>query len=230
MAAHADDLVVLEAEPAASSGDPDGREPDGGFPNRVRVDLDDPAAVVRALDAAVAMAGADSVDAVVYAHLDPEALRPRPIVELTDDDWDRTCERQLRAALNVTRAAHDRLQATAGSLVFVCPTIALQGAAGLTPLAAAAEGQRVLAKSAARQWADDGIRVNIVAPATADLMDDATRTSTATADARRGRIPMGAGFDLDAALAGLLGFLVSDASRYVTGVTIPVDRAQVTAL
>ena len=60
---------------------------------------------------------------------------------------------------------HPHLAGNDGRVVFVTPTIALSGAAGFAPWATAIEGQRLLAKSAARQWGKDGITVNCVAPA-----------------------------------------------------------------
>jgi 3-oxoacyl-[acyl-carrier protein] reductase len=50
-----------------------------------------------------------------------------------------------------------------GAIVVVLPSIALTGGPGLAPFAAAAEGIRLLMKSAARQWGAHGIRVNAVA-------------------------------------------------------------------
>ena len=47
----------------------------------------------------------------------------------------------------------------------VTPTAWATGVPGLAAYAAAVEGQRLLAKSAARQWGRDGITVNCVAPA-----------------------------------------------------------------
>ena len=104
-------------------------------------------------------------------------------------------------------------------------TVGLQGAVNLAMLAAVAEGHRILAKSAARQWANDGIRVNIVSPSVHDLLDDPL--DVRFADARRGRTPIDS-YDVDAALREVLPFLL--ATRAVTALTVPLDGAQVTAL
>ena len=56
------------------------------------------------------------------------------------------------------------LAARGGHLVFVTPTIGITGVDGLVPYATAVEGIRALAKSAARQWGEAGVRVNCVAP------------------------------------------------------------------
>jgi 3-oxoacyl-[acyl-carrier protein] reductase len=50
-----------------------------------------------------------------------------------------------------------------GRIVLVVPTIGMAGAAGLVGYTTAIEGIRAMAKSAARQWGSDDVRVNLVA-------------------------------------------------------------------
>jgi 3-oxoacyl-[acyl-carrier protein] reductase len=183
----------------------------------IDVDLDDRAAVARALSG--------EMTAVVYAHVDPQCLAAQAFVEVDPAQWDAQCEKQLRMFLHVVQASYASLARSRGALVCVCPTIALQGAAGLALFAAVAEGQRILAKSAARQWANDGIRVNIVSPAIHELLDDPL--DARFADAQRGRTPISS-YDTDAALREVLPFLLS--TRAVTALTVPLDGGQVTAL
>ncbi|MEO8697239.1 MAG: SDR family oxidoreductase [Acidimicrobiales bacterium] len=183
----------------------------------VDVDLDDRGVVAEALPA--------DVSAVVYARVDPICLEPQSFVDVDPALWDAACERQLRMLLHVVQASYAALARSRGAMVCVCPTVGLQGAANLAMLAAVAEGQRVLAKSAARQWANDGIRVNIVSPSVHDLLADPA--DARFVDARRGRIPIDP-YDVDAALREVLPFLL--ATRAITAVTVPLDGAQVTAL
>ena len=191
------------------------------------VDLDD-LAEVRAAFAAVAEEG--PIDAVVLSALGPEPLVPQSLLEGGPEQWELRCERPMRVALHVTAAAHAPLRATAGALVFLCPTVGLQGASGYVALSGASEGQRVLAKSAARQWAGDRIRVNILAPGMAALLEQPPPPGSE--DARRGRAPLAdrADFDLDALLLGALGFLVGGGSRLLSGTTVVADGLQVMAL
>jgi NAD(P)-dependent dehydrogenase (short-subunit alcohol dehydrogenase family) len=183
----------------------------------VDADLDDPVAVADALDS--------GARGVVYAHIDPQCLVPASFVDIEPDQWDACCERQLRMLLHVVQASYAPLVRSRGALVCVCPTIGLQGAANLALAAAVAEGQRILAKSAARQWADEGVRVNIVSPSIQELLDDPL--DERFADARRGRAPI-ASYDADAALREVLPFLLY--TRALTAVTVPLDGGQVTAL
>jgi NAD(P)-dependent dehydrogenase (short-subunit alcohol dehydrogenase family) len=191
---------------------------------------DDPDPAPAVATALAAIASSRPIDVVVVRALRSATLVPRDLAEMTPLDWDEACERPLREAVAVIRHAYGHLKATGGSLVVVCPTTGLQGAAGFAALAAVSEGQRILAKSAARQWFRDGVRVNVIAPPIASVVPDSLVGSAALADAVRGRIPAGDGFDVDAALRSVLSFLASPASRCTTGVTIPVDGAQVTAL
>jgi len=119
----------------------------------------------------------------------------------------------------VVQAAHAHLRGRAGRLVVVCPSVALEGAAGLVPLAAGAEAQRLLAKSAARRWGPDGITVNTVAvpvtaldPTLAVGASDAARTAPALD-----------GDDPLATAAATVVWLASHDAGGVTGATIGAD-------
>ena len=183
----------------------------------IDVDLDDLEAVTTALAA--------DTTAVVYSHIDPLCLEPRAFVDVDATLWEAACERQLRMFLHVVQASYAPLARSNGAMVCVCPTVALQGAANLAMFAAVAEGQRILAKSAARQWANDGIRVNIVSPSIHELLDDPR--DPRFVDALRGRTPIDS-YDTDAALREVLPYLLK--TRALTALTIPLDGGQVTAL
>lgn len=59
--------------------------------------------------------------------------------------------------------AHAAMTRCGGRIVLVVPTIGMAGAAGMVGYTTAVEGIRAMAKSAARQWCSDGMRVNLVA-------------------------------------------------------------------
>jgi 3-oxoacyl-[acyl-carrier protein] reductase len=188
-------------------------------------DLEDPAAV-RELFATVA---ADRpLSTIVLLACPAEALSPAELRAMDDAAWDCACERPLRVAVNVFAAAYEHLARSRGRMVVVCPTTGLQGATNFVALSALSEGLRILAKSAARQWAVDGIAVNIVAPSAGALRT--TPDDGGWADALRGRVPGDGSYDVDAALTAVLSFLTASDARHLVGVTIPVDSGQVTAL
>jgi 3-oxoacyl-[acyl-carrier protein] reductase len=168
--------------------------------------------------------------AIVYASVDPLWLSPKRLVDVEPDEWDHACEAPLGALVDVMRAAYRPLVRARGALVVICPTLALQGAENFVLWSTVAEGQRVLAKSAARQWAADGVRVNIVSPPVTAFVDDGVAAGAPWADALRGRIPMGDAYDAGESLRGALRFLLGPDGVQTTGLTLTIDGAQVTAL
>jgi len=157
-------------------------------------------------------------DVAVFAAIDPAWLHPRPVVELDDAEWERRAEAPVRAALWTAQAAFPYLRRRDGRLILVCPTVAMEGAAGLVPFASAAEAQRMLAKSAARRWGGEGITVNVVSPAV-----DVFVPSLAGTDA--GRVPPSLPDSGDplAGVATAVVWLASREASAITGATIGAD-------
>jgi 3-oxoacyl-[acyl-carrier protein] reductase len=85
-------------------------------------------------------------------------------MRIDDERWEAACEAVLRSSVFACQASYPHLCERGGRIVFVIPTLAMTGMAGFVPYTAAAEGQHLLAKSAARQWGPEGILVNCVAP------------------------------------------------------------------
>jgi NAD(P)-dependent dehydrogenase (short-subunit alcohol dehydrogenase family) len=176
-----------------------------------------------AIAAALATAGATfegRADVAVWAAIDPSALLPSAVVGLGEPDWERLCEAPLFAALRFLQAAYPGLKGRDGRAVLVCPSVALEGAAHLVPLATAAEGQRQLAKSLARRWGRDGITVNIVTVPVHALgadVADADRTARALV-----------GDPLPAAASAVV-WLAGPGAAGITGTTIGADGGAVMA-
>nr|CAP12610.1 dehydrogenase [Streptomyces olivaceus] len=123
----------------------------------------------------------------------------------------------IRAVLPAMRAAGG------GSIVNISSTAGLKGIPGHSAYGASKFGLRGLTKSAALDVAADGIRVNSVHPGVIDTPmigavtggEDATAREWPHVPARR----IGTVDDV----AGLVLFLASDASAYVTGAEFAVD-------
>ena len=192
------------------------------------VALPDTAIASRAdADAAFAAAVAEHgpLGAVVHAAVDPRAYERMPFTAVDDDRFDAVWEQTLRRFLFVLQGAHPHLVATAtatggatASVVVVAPVVGMAGAAELAPYAAALEGMRVLAKSTARQWGPQGIRVNVVAPAPEQVPIGVASSELALSPPALGRPG-----DPAADLAPVVAWLCSEQSRFVTGETIGLD-------
>ena len=189
----------------------------GAVVRPLSADLGTKRAAQLALDGIVSKLG--RLHVVVHTGVEPDALQPTALVEVDDTKWEAVWERSMRTALFVAQAAHRHLAGHDGRLIFVIPTIALSGASGLVPLATALEGQRLMAKSAARQWGRDGITVNCVAPsATALGVDDDALPVTSLA-----RPALTSTGDVGRDVGDVVTFLASANSRFLTGATLAVD-------
>jgi 3-oxoacyl-[acyl-carrier protein] reductase len=94
-------------------------------------------------------------------------------VTLGGDGWHRDVDETMWRTLNALQRARSTLARNGGRIVVVVPTIGMAGAAGLVAYTTAVEGIRAMVKSAARQWASQGVGVNLVAVPLAMFTDDA---------------------------------------------------------
>jgi NAD(P)-dependent dehydrogenase (short-subunit alcohol dehydrogenase family) len=158
------------------------------------------------------------VDVVVHA-MQPASEGHAAFADLTDADWDAAWESTMRSTLFLFQAAFPAMRDGGyGRFVVVTPTVGMSGAPGLVALAAAAEGQRLLAKSAARQWGSFGITVNCIAPAPELLLEGTRADSVSLAPAALGGVG-----DPRADLGPVVTFLASEAAHFLTGATLCVD-------
>jgi NAD(P)-dependent dehydrogenase (short-subunit alcohol dehydrogenase family) len=95
----------------------------------------------------------------VVVHVVAPAAAAVPIEELRDGDIEAQYDGVVRGALSALQSGRAN---GATRFVFVLPSMAERGAAQYAAACAAIEGVRVLALSAARQWADEGVTVNCV--------------------------------------------------------------------
>lgn len=169
------------------------------------------------IDLAADKAGG-SADVVVHAAMPAIAFERVDLADVDDARWDAVWEGTMRTTLFVLQAAFRAMRGRGGSIVLVTPTVSMSGAEHLVPYTTAVEGQRLLAKSAARQWGADGIRVNCVAPAPEQVPIGVESMSVSLAPPALG----GPG-DVVADVAPVVVWLASDAAHFVTGVTVCVD-------
>jgi NAD(P)-dependent dehydrogenase (short-subunit alcohol dehydrogenase family) len=160
------------------------------------------------------------IDIVVHTAVDPVAVEPVLLADLDDDRWEAVWEGTMRSSLLCCQAAFTHMAGRGGRIIFSTPAVSMSGAAALVAYTAAVEGQRLLAKSAARQWGSHGITVNCVAPAPAVGEVDDT--------GGRSHLPLtppalGGPGDPETDLGPVVVFLASDAGHFVTGATVTLD-------
>jgi NAD(P)-dependent dehydrogenase (short-subunit alcohol dehydrogenase family) len=174
---------------------------------------------VRDLSAVQAMVGALSeLDVVVNcAGVIQRAL------ELEPEAFAHTVDINLNGTMRVCSAAREGLKARRGCIVNTASMLSFFGG-GLVPgYSASKGGVAQLTKSLAIAYADDGIRVNAVAPGwiatplTQALQDDPFRAAPILA-----RTPMKR-WGTPADVVGPVLFLASPQAQFVTGVVLPVD-------
>lgn len=140
-----------------------------------------------------------------------------------DVDWDEVLDINLTGAFKCCRAyAEHALPHGRGSIVNISSVHASAGHERLTGYAASKGGMESMTRSLAVEWASEGIRVNSVAPGYFWTDMSSPILDSPRGDKVRASIPMGRTGE-PAELVGAVGFLLGDASSYVTGATLPVD-------
>jgi NAD(P)-dependent dehydrogenase (short-subunit alcohol dehydrogenase family) len=187
-------------------------------------DIREPDTVRRAVEAA-----GERVDILVNNAGD---YRPAGrFVRTTEDDWRALYAINLEHVFRMTHAVLPAMQARrSGVIVNVSTVEAFRGIPANAVYSAFKAGVSAFTKSLAVEVAPDGIRVNAIAP---DLADTAqTPAAMMLRDRDPGLIPswvpLGR-FGVPEDYAEVVLFLVSDAARFVTGQTIPVDGGTLAA-
>ncbi len=140
---------------------------------------------------------------------------------ISDDDFGRAMGANTKKAFFTTQACVPALRATRGAVVHVASTIGLVGGPPGSVAFATATGATVqMARMMALELAAEGIRINAVCPAWAE-MDDAA-TATVLADYIKRRSPLGRIATADECAAAVL-YLTAPFSAYTTGATLVAD-------
>ncbi len=138
------------------------------------------------------------------------------LVRMDETQWDRVLDINLKGSFLCTRAAAKvMLKARSGRIVSIASIVGIIGNPGQANYAASKAGLVGFTKSVARELASRGVTCNAIAPGF--IQTDMTHRLPEDVKQRlREQIPMGTlGEPGDVAQAAL--FLVSDASRYITG-------------
>ena len=144
----------------------------------------------------------------------------RSAFELSPEEFTETLTHNLTAQLVWSQAAARRMQSSGGSIVLMASVLAFGGMPRRASYAASRGGVVQLVRTLATEWGEHQIRVNAVAPGWVETETVRNLGLDLAQFARRA--PMGRlGRPED--IAGPINFLLSKDSRWVTGVTLPVD-------
>jgi 3-oxoacyl-[acyl-carrier protein] reductase len=148
-----------------------------------------------------------------------------PIWKMTEMQWERVLNVNLKGTFNYIRAVAPVLRAgRAGKIVNVASIEALRGRFGISNYAASKAGVIALTRSAATDLGRDQINVNAVAPGfiSTPLLErlPAEVIEEAASETVMGRIGE------PEEVASVVAFLCSEAARHITGEVIRVDGGQ----
>ena len=147
------------------------------------------------------------------------------IEETTVAEWDRVMAINAKGVFLGTRQAIPEMRkAGGGSIINISSQLGLVGMGESSPQYQASKGAvRIFTKSAAVQYAAEGIRVNSVHPGPiVTPMTEARRSDAAVQEVMISRIPLGRYGESEDVAYGVL-YLASDESSFVTGSELVID-------
>ena len=191
----------------------------------------------RALAATTDVADADSMRSLVdrgvaeFGRLDvafnnaTDGPPPALLADIDPDGFDRAIQTNIRGTfLGMKYEIAAMLATGGGAIVNMASFAGLQGWTRLAPYVAGKSGIIALTKVAALDYADRGIRVNVVAPG--PILTHHLVRAGADAQERMARTtPMGRLGD-PAEVAAAILWLASDRASFVTGAVLPIDGGQ----
>jgi NAD(P)-dependent dehydrogenase (short-subunit alcohol dehydrogenase family) len=149
----------------------------------------------------------------------------KPALEVTDEDFSRIINTNLNAVFSLTRAAAKRMVARgSGTILMISSMAAYYGIDRVVAYAASKSAVEGMVKVLASEFSGHGVRINAIAPGfiETEMSRTAMNSDPERRDRAMRRTPMGKfGKPDDIGYAAV--FLASDAARYVTGVSLPVD-------
>ena len=195
----------------------------GGDAMFVPCDVADDASVKAAIDTTVAAWG--SIDFAFNnagCGADGVHIPFVPLTEVTEGDWDKVIDTNLKGTFHCMRAAiRPMMKKRRGRIISISSVVGLMGNAGQINYAASKAGVIGMTKSLAREVASRHITVNAVAPGFIKTDMTAVLSDSVKEGILHG-IPLGElGEAEDVANAVL--YLASDEAAYITGQIISVD-------
>ena len=183
----------------------------------VQADVSIPEQAQQLIDTAVATYG--TVDVLVN---NAGITRDGLLIRMGEDDWDRVMEVNLKGTFLLTKAAAKiMMKKRTGRIVNITSVVGVAGNAGQANYAASKAGIIGFTKSIARELGSRGITCNAVAPGFIEShMTDALPETVRETYLKS--IPTGR-YGNPSEVAGLVVFLSSQESAYITGQVVHID-------
>ncbi|MGM0568045.1 MAG: 3-oxoacyl-[acyl-carrier-protein] reductase [Elusimicrobiota bacterium] len=149
------------------------------------------------------------------------------LMRMKDGDWDRVIDINLKGVFNFTREVlrKSMLKNRKGSIINIASIVGIIGNPGQANYSASKAGVIALSKTAAKEGASRGVRVNAVAPGFIETRMTEKLSGSVKKDFLK-NIPlnrMGTGDEV----ADAVEFLASDKASYITGQVLKVDGGMV---
>jgi glucose 1-dehydrogenase len=190
----------------------------GGIAIALSGNLGDPDVPARMVEATVEQFG--GLDALVS---NAGIANPVALNELSVEDWDGMFSVNVRGAWLLAKASFEHLAASQGAACFTSSQSGQVPHAGSGSYSPSKAALTLLAQTLALEWADDGIRVNVVSPGmTRTRMTEKMYEDPQIKQERERIIPLHRIAD-PMEIANVIEFLVGPLSTYITGQDVCVD-------
>ncbi len=150
---------------------------------------------------------------------------PKPAIEVTEEDWDKVIDTNLKAAFFFSQAVGKQLieLGKKGRIINIASQMSFVGYIKRAAYCSSKGGVVQMTKALAVEWARYGINVNAVAPTfvetefTSGMFEDEDFKKDVESRILLGKLPK------PKDISGAVVYLASDLSDFVTGETIKVD-------
>ncbi|MGC2299581.1 MAG: SDR family oxidoreductase [Acidobacteriaceae bacterium] len=161
------------------------------------------------------------------------------LFQMTDAQWDDGMALKLNGARRLTVQAWDALKASSGSVVLMSGSAAFDPKPGYAAVATINAAINALAKAFAEQGIKDGVQVNSVSPGAVmterrwAFFESWAPAHNLTVEEAIRRFPEQAGIarlGKPEEIADLMGYLVSPAAKWMTGVSVRMDGGEIKSI